>query len=149
MFNPDAFLDQQIQGANDTQLLPIPVGEYVAVISKIDARPWTSKKDPSKSGIALDVTWDIDDPAVKQLLERDRVTVKQGVMLDLTESGSLDLGKGKNVPLGKLREAVNLNNPGAPFRFSMLEGQMAKIRIEHRIDGEMIYSEVRAVTRIG
>lgn len=148
MFSPDQFLDMQVTESNDTKLVPIPVGEYVAVVSEVKARPWTSKSDPSKSGIALDVQWDIDDAGVKQLLGRDKVTVKQGVMLDMTESGGLDMGKGKNVGLGRLREACGLNQPGQPFSATMLTGRVAKVKVEHRVDGENIYSEVKQVAKM-
>mgnify|MGYP006373107531 FL=1 len=148
MFSPDQFLDMQVTESNDTKLVPIPVGEYVAVVSEVKARPWTGKSDPSKSGIALDVQWDIDDAGVKQLLGRDKVTVKQGVMLDMTESGGLDMGKGKNVGLGRLREACGLNQPGQPFSATMLTGRVAKVKVEHRVDGENIYSEVKQVAKM-
>lgn len=148
MFSPDQFLDMQVTESNDTKLVPIPVGEYIAVVSEVKARPWTSKSDPSKSGIALDVQWDIDDAGVKQLLGRDKVTVKQGVMLDMTESGGLDMGKGKNVGLGRLREACGLNQPGQPFSATMLTGRVAKVKVEHRVDGENIYSEVKQVAKM-
>lgn len=149
MFDPSQFLEQQTSEANDTKLVPIPVGEYTAIVEKVEARQWRKKDDPSVSGVALDNIWEIDDAALKQLLGRDKITVKQGIMLDLTETGGLDMGKGKNVALGKLREAVGLNTPGMPFAPSMLVGRAAKIRVEHRIDGENIYSEVKAVTKLG
>lgn len=148
MFNPDQFLDMQVTEANDTKLTPVPVGEYVAVIEDVKCRQWQSKQDPSKSGLTLDITWSIDDPAVKELLGRDKVTVRQGVMLDLTESGGLDMGKGRNVGLGRLREAVGLNTPGQPFSFSMLVGRVAKVSVSHRIDGDNIYAEVKGVTKL-
>ena len=148
MFDPAQFLEQTYTEANDTKTLPVPVGEYQAVIEKVDVRQWTSKKDPTQSGIALDVQWSIDDANVKSLLGRDKVTVKQGVMLELRDDGQIDFGKGKNAALGRLREAVNLNAPGRPFAFSQLNGQFAKIKVEHRIDGENIYAEVKQVARV-
>lgn len=148
MFNPDQFLDMQVTDANDTKVVPVPVGEYTAVIGEVKVRPWQSKKDPSVAGVALDLVWEIDSQEVKTLLGRDKVTVKQGVMLDLTDSGQLDMGKGKNISLGRLREATNLNVPGQPFAFSMLNGRVAKVNISHRVDGDTIYSEVKAVARM-
>ena len=148
MFSPEQFLDMQTTEANDTKLIPVPVGEYVAVIDEVKARSWKKKDDPSVGGLALDIVWAIDDEGVKSLLGRDKVTVKQGIMLDLTESGGLDMGKGKNVNLGKLREATGLNVPGQPFAASMLGGRLAKIRVEHRVDGDTIYSDVKAVTKL-
>ena len=149
MFDPSQFLEQQTTQANDTKLVPVPVGEYTAIVEKVDARQWRKKDDPSVSGIALDIIWELDDEAVKALLGRDKVTAKQGIMLDLSETGGLDMGKGKNVSLGKLREATNLNEPGRPFAASMLVGRAAKIRIEHRIDGDNIFADVKAVTKLG
>lgn len=148
MFSPEQFLDMQVTDANDTKVLPVPAGEFIAVIEEVKARPWTSKNDPSKAGIALDIQWSIDDGNVKQLLGRDKVTVKQGIMLDMTESGGLDMGKGKNTGLGRLREATGLNTPGQPFSPTMLPGRVAKVKVEHRVDGENIYAEVKAVAKV-
>ena len=148
MFNPDQFLDMQVTDSNDTKSIPVPVGEYTAVAEEVKCRQWTSKKDPSVSGLTLDVKWAIDDPAVKELLGREKVTVNQGIMLDLTDSGGLDMGKGRNIGLGRLREALDLNKPGEPFSFSMVAGRVAKVSISHRVDGENIYSEVKGVARM-
>lgn len=148
MFNPEQFLDQQFTEANDTKLIPVPVGEYTAIAGEVKCRQWQSKADPSKSGLTLDITWEIDDSAVKELLGRDKVTVRQGIMLDLTDSGSMDMGKGRNVGLGRLREALNLNQPGQAFSFSMIPGRLAKVAVTHRIDGENIYAEVKSLARL-
>lgn len=147
MFSPEQFLDMQVTESNDTKVVPVPVGEYLGVVKDIKIRPWQSKKDPSMAGIALDVTWIVDDSNVKQLLGRDEVTVKQGIMLDTTEAGGLDMGKGKNITLGRLREAVGLNTPGQPFAVSMLPNRMAKIAVSHRVDGDTIYSEVKSTAK--
>lgn len=148
MFNPDQFLDMQFTEANSTEAIPVPVGEYTAVIGEVKCRPWQKKDDPSIAGLALDLSWDIDDAAVKELLGRDKVKCKQGVMLDLTESGGLDMGKGKNVGLGRLREACDLNRAGEPFAFSMLVGRIAKVKVEHRVNGDQIFAEVKAVAKL-
>lgn len=147
MFDPKQFLEVTVTEANDTKLILVPVGEYLAVASSVDCRQWTAKADPSKTGLTLDVIWEIDDAGVKQLLGRDKVTIKQGIMLDLTEEGGLDMGKGRNVGLGKLREAVDLNTPGVPFGFTQIPGRVAKIWVEHRVGGENIYAEVKAVAK--
>lgn len=152
-FDPNEFLNQTVTGALDTSVINPEdnmSGEpYQAHISKVEARTWVSKADPSKSGIALDVIWEIDDESVKTFCNRDKVSVRQGIMLDLTDSGSLDIGKGKNIALGRLREALGLNRPGEPFSFSMLEGQYAGIHIAHRIDGENVYVDVKRVVPFG
>ena len=148
MFNPDQFLDMQIEGQNDTKVVPVPAGEYTAMIEEVKVRQWQGKADPSKSGLTLDIQWSIDDPSVKELLGRDKVTVKQGIMLDLTDAGGLDMGKGRNVGLGRLREALDLNQPGRPFSFTMLTGRVAKVNVSHRIADDNIFAEVKQVARI-
>lgn len=149
-FDPKAFLDMTYNEANDTKRIPVPAGEHVAIITKVDTRTWQGREDPSKSGIALDVTYEIDSPQVKEALGRDKVTVTQGIMLDLTAEGMLDNGKGKNVDLGKLREATGLNVAGQPFGFRMLEGKVVKVLVVHdpstKNPGE-VFSNVRAVTK--
>jgi len=145
-FNPDTFLQASVQGANDTVVIPVPEGEFFGIIDKVDARQWQSK-DGTKSGVSLDVTWFVEDPDVKAALGRDTVTVRQGIMLDLTAAGGIDTSAGKNVGLGRLREAIGKNDPKEAFSFSMLPGMSAKIVVKHRIDGENTYAEVRGVAK--
>lgn len=148
MFNADEFLNSSVEGANATQVEPIPVGEYTAVIDSIKVRPWVSKKDPSLSGQTMDVTWVLDAPAVAEQLGRQKLTARQGIMLDFTDDGRLDMGKGRNVGLGRLREATNLNNPGQAFSPSMLMGQMAKVKVGHRVEKDQIFVEVESAVRL-
>lgn len=149
-FDPNQFLDMQITDSNDTVLRPVPAGEYVAIATSVECRPWQGKNDPTQAGIALDIKWEIDDQDLTAELGR-KPTVKQGIMLDTTESGGLDMGKGRNVGLGRLRAAVDLNKPGQPFSFSMVTGRAAKVLVSHRPDKsnpEIVYAEVKGVTAL-
>lgn len=148
MFSPDQFLDMPIEGSNDTKVVPVPIGEYTAIADEVKVRQWQAKDDPSKSGLALDITWIIDDAGLRDLLGREKVTCKQGIMLDLTESGGIDMGKGRNIGLGRLREALGLNDPGQPFAFSMIPGRMAKVSIKHRVYEEDVFAEVKGVAKL-
>ena len=148
MFSPEQFLEMQVNEASSTETIPVPVGEYTALIGEVKVRPWQKKDDPSVAGLTLDVTWEIDSPEVKELLGRQKVTCRQGIMLELTESGTLDMGKGRNVQLGRLREAVDLNTPGVPFSFPMLPGRLAKVKVTHRVDGDQIFAEIRSVAKL-
>jgi hypothetical protein len=76
------------------------MGEFPGVIDKIAARQWQSG-DGTKTGVALDVTWAIEDDEAKATTGRDVVTARQGIMLDLTPDGAIDMGEGKNVALGR------------------------------------------------
>lgn len=148
MFDAAAFLDQTITDASSTSSLPCPKGSYTAIIEKVEPRAWANA-EKGTSGVSLNVTWNIDDTTAKELTGRDKVVVFQSIFLDLNDTGGLDLRKGKNVQIGKLREAVNLNTPGQPFNFNMLVGRPAKVQVAHRIDrsGD-IQADVHTVGRI-
>lgn len=146
-FDADLFLSATVTGALDTKVIPVPMGEYQGVIEKIAPRQWQSK-DGTQTGIALDIFWLIEDQGVKDYLNRDTVVCKQGLMLDTDPQGGLDMTKGKNIGLGRLREACNLNDPNAPFSFHQLPGQMAKVSVGHRINGEDTFAEVKAVAKL-
>lgn len=149
-FDPASLMETTTNEVNDTKLLPIPEGEYPAVIDNIKINTWQSK-DGSQSGLRLDVEYMIDDQAAKEATGRDKLTVRQGIMLDLTEDGqNLDMGKGKNVSLGRLREACGLNVPGQPFAMTMFSGRLVKIKVSQRPkadDPETIYNDVKGVAK--
>lgn len=146
-FNPDEFLQTEVTEANATKRIPVPEGDYIGVIKTVTARPWQSKKDPGLSGVSLDVVWAIDDANARAVVGLPEVTSRQGIMLDMTEEGRLDTGNGKNIGLGRLREAVGLNTPGKAFTFLQLQGQVARVRVTHRIDGADIYDEIKSVAK--
>lgn len=132
-FDAASFLATTVTESNSTKRMPVPVGEWVSLIEKVGIRPWQSK-DGLKSGLSLDVIHSLDDAKVKAAMERDKVTITQGIMLDLTANGTLDMGKGKNISLGRLREATGLNTPGMSFNFQMLEGKVVKVKVGHKED---------------
>ena len=148
MFDPNQFLETQITESNATELIPIPEAEYAGVIGAVETKVWAKKDDPSISGIKLVVMWDLDSQELLDLLGRKKVTVKQEIMLDLTESGGLDVGKGRNVGLGRLRAALNLNNPGEPFSFLMMVGRVARLHIGQRLVNDTIYPDIKGVARM-
>lgn len=147
-FDPQSFLDAAVSGSNDTQVVPVPVGEYVGVIEKVNARQ-SQSKDGTQTYTFLDIFWIVEDEGVKELLGRPTVVCKQGIGLDIDpRTGGLDMGKGRNVGLGRLREATGKNDSSQPFSFAMLPGSAAKINVQHRISGEETYAEVKAVAKM-
>jgi hypothetical protein len=154
-FDAASFASMSFEGQNDTKLVPIPVGEYVGVITDIAVNTWQGKEDPTKSGLKLSATIELDkdlpEPGgstIGAVTGRDKNTVKHDVMLDVSADGKgLDMGKGKNVSLGRLREAVGLNNPGQPFSFQMLVGRPVKVMIAHRPYKEDLFAEVKGVAK--
>lgn len=148
LFNPETFMDSVVTGASATSVTPIPAGEYSAVIDEIKPRS-VNRKDGSQ-GLALDITWQVLNPELAAQLGREKIIARQSLLLDTTPAGTLDLGKDRNVQLGKVRAAVGQNNPNEPWKPANLRGAgPAKILISHRPDqrdSSMIYAEVTRVT---
>lgn len=142
-FDPDQFMNTQTNESNDTAFVPIPVGEYQAAATKVEAG--TAGDKP-----VLNVTWAITDQAAKDATGLDSPTVRQTIWLDLNGQGGLDNGRGKNVGLGKLREALSQNRPGQPWSPGQIMGQVANIKVTHRNGKEPgeVYAQVAAVAAL-
>jgi hypothetical protein len=144
MFNPEAFLDSTLPGANSTKREIPPMGVYNASISKIEVKGGTITKEGENYGKpwrALNLQWLIEDQPVNADLDQPRVIVYDSVFLDLDDSGQIAMGKGKNTKLGKLREAIGLNT--GPVQFRAFEGRPAKISVGH----EMYKDDMQAVVK--
>jgi len=150
-FDPTSFLSQETTDQMDTSFTPIPAGEYPALIKSVDARQQPSHKDPSLTWTILDVTYAIDDQGVREETGLPEPTIRQSIFLDISDDGKLDGGKGKNVNLGRLREAVGLNQPGQAFSFGALIGQACVVAVKHnpdKNDPEIIYANVTKVAAL-
>lgn len=149
LFDPDTFLDQEVEGANSTVTIPIPANVYPGAIADVSAAHGVSQKT-QKEWAALDVTWELEDPDLPSLIKRDKAVVRQRVMLDLNELGGIDTSEGKNVQLGKLRKATGTND-GA-FRPRDLLGRRALVSVTqrpHPDDAETILNDVKGVAALG
>lgn len=133
MFDAQSFLDAQIDGTLEKRD-PLPTTrEYRAVIGELTSRNWQSTKDPSKEGVAFDVPLTLDVPV--DLQESGglppTLTLKDGIMLDLTPAGAIDTAKGKNSKLRMYRDALDMNQPGVPFNPRSMTGRVVLVRIKH------------------
>lgn len=142
-FDPDMFMNSQTTDANDTTLVPVPVGDYPASVKEVVAG--TAGDKP-----VLNVTWTINDQAARDATGMENPTVRQTIWLDIDEAtGGLQTTRGKNVGLGKLRAALNQNQPGQPWAPGMLKGQAAIVKVTHRADKDdasIQYAQIAAVT---
>lgn len=145
MFNEDDFMNNTTEGEMSTEFTPIPEGEFQAFIKGVKVRSGVSEKTGSEWAV-LDVTWSIDDAGVAEETGLDNPTCRQSVFLDLTPEGGLDYGKGKNIQLGRLREAVGQNS-GA-WSPSMLEGSAAIVKVEHRIYEGKTFADVKGASAV-
>jgi hypothetical protein len=147
IFNPDTFLDEDAGGPLSTERVLIPIDTYkncyIETVKPVEG----IIKDGERAGepwAKMNFVWVIDDQEVKDKLDRQRVVVTQGIMLELDATGSLDEGKGKNVRLGKLRAALGINS--GKVRWRDFIGVPATISIGHATsDKGTMYEEVTAV----
>jgi hypothetical protein len=146
-FDPNVFMNAFTTDANDTQYIQVPEGEFQATIDKIEAKV-VGQETPRP---ILNVLWKTSDPEVQNATGRAENTVRQTIWLDVTDGGGLDFGRGKNVGLGKLRDALGQNKPGASWGPGMMVGGVARIKVKHSIDkrdGVTINAEVSGVTKL-
>lgn len=123
-FDPNLFIQSTVEGELSTQYIPIPEGEFVGRVNKIEGRL-------AKESAILDVYWVIDDATVRETTGMEEPTVRQSIFLDITENGTLDLGTGKNVQLGRLRAALG-QNTGAAWSPNNMIGQVAMVLVNQR-----------------
>lgn len=142
-FNPELFLNQQYTEASSTEYVLVPAGEYTAVIGAISADSFKSfdikrGENAGKKAYRLDLELLIEDPdgKLKEMLGRPP-KITHGIMLDIKPDGGIEFGKGRNVQLGLLREALNQNATGRQWGFGSMAGQPVKvIVVEDTYDGK-------------
>lgn len=143
MFDINNIMGMIVEEGNSTVLTPVPEGEYVARVKSVNGRSVTTKNGEAP---ILRVQWVIDgNPEVSAVTGRDSNTVSQDLWLDLTPGGTLDMGAGMNVGLGKLRAAVGQNESGRPWGFGQMVDQVARILVSHRTTDQGPFAEVKSV----
>lgn len=147
-FDADAFMQETVDAEMDTVVLPCPPGTYSAQIEDIKVREIESN---GEKRYPMDVIYNVLDDAVRNELGREKVTVRQTIWLDFDPvTGKLDASKGKNVGLGKLREACGMNASGKAFSLLQLKDQQVSIVTGLRADkndATIKYAEVKTVGR--
>ena len=148
IIDPSAFLDATITEPS-TKRLPLPAGrDFVAIVGEVKARTWQGKSDPTKSGVVMDVPLEVDLSAYSDVqIGATKVTLTDGIMLDLTEAGMIDNSPGKNGKLRRYREALNMNKPGDAFSFRAMQGRTIKVKISHRTYEGDIFDQVDSVAK--
>ena len=143
-FDPDLFLGSEVEGEFETSYQRVPPGEYPGVIDDVKVRKVDTKDGPRA---VMDVTWLILDEEVKKETELERPTCRQGMFLDVNDQGGLDRGKNKNVAVGRLLEALGMNN-GKAWNPEGLKGLPATVRIEHKPNADDPENPYANVTRV-
>jgi hypothetical protein len=143
-FDPKAFASMTFKGANSTESVPIPVGEWLFDITKADIEAW-SNKEKTNGGLRCVMLLETTAPEVKAVTGRDKNSVKYEFLLDLTPEGGLDMSKGMNVTLGRARAATNLNRDGEPFMFEMFVGKQVKAAVVHEMYQDRAKARVKGI----
>ncbi len=147
-FDPESFLDATLPGANSTKREIVPMGVYKASIGKLEVKGGNITKEGDNYGKpwrALNIQWLIEGQPINSVMEQTKVVVYDSVFLDLDDDGQLSMGKGKNVKLGKLREAIGLNN--GPAQFRAFEGRPATINVIHEPYKDEMQAKVSSYAR--
>ena len=146
-FDPNVFLDAQTTEVNEKRP-PLPAenpaesdGLYLAVIGEIKTasgqiekgdragQPWVSMLVPLRIQVPSEV---------QSLGLNPELTITDRVFLDLTPQGALDNSKGKNRAQRTYREACDMNKPGEPFAWRMLQGRTVRVKLSHELyDGNI------------
>lgn len=154
-FNPDSLLDITSDAPMSTRENLVPEGDYEGEITKVAGRQTTSDKGTYNW---LDVTVSVngncmtpDGRLLSDIIMRPSTILRYSMSLDLNDAGGLDAEQGKNVALGRLREAVGQNAKG-PWTPRNLIGARARFTVKHRFDKQdpsKVYQEIRSAHRLG
>lgn len=140
-FDPAALMDTEVEGASSTRQIPFPQGEYEATVKSVDVNTVGQDNRP-----VFDLIWVSNDPSALAEMKREAdATVRQRIFLDVTDEGSLDMSEGQNVQLGRLRAALDQNDPSKRWSPRDMEGHTAIVRVDHREYEGNIYAEVKGV----
>jgi hypothetical protein len=150
-FDVETFMNSvSIDSPLSTATIAVDEGDYKATIDHTELVKPSIMPSGQLGSPQFVIFWEILDEALKLKLERDKVIVRQTIWLDVSPDGSFDTSRGKNVGLGRLREALGVNNqPGNPFKG--LDGRMALVKVKQRSDPdnpEQKYAEVRKVAAL-
>ena len=119
VFNPETFLEQEVQGEMAVNPVKVPACESLATIDDLKPREVQTKNGDR---IILDLYWELHDEELKTRLDRTKLVVRQSLWLDFDESGELDLSGDHNWRLGQVRDALGQNDPTEPWSYGHLKG---------------------------
>lgn len=156
IFDPQAFLELEVDGEMATQYAPVPLGRYEM---KIANPPKTKLVQPGPGDdyeafvtfeADCEISGDVltsDGRKLKDITGKDRNFARYKCQIETTGpngTGGLALGTGKNVGLGRLRKATGqLETPR--WKMAMLVNARFSGEIKHKVDkndSSKVYAEV-------
>lgn len=136
IFDPSQFLDSTTTEAGEKRDNLPTDRPYNAELGEVSAKSVQGKKDATQTylffeyPVVIDLKGEYPDIAAK--IGVDKVTMKYGCSVDLTESGAMDWSKGRNTGLRILREATGTNVAGQPWSARMLTGRRVQVLLKLR-----------------
>jgi hypothetical protein len=144
-FDANALLNAVTTAATSTEYSLLPQGEeFTGLIKEVKLETGSKDgRDWAKANIMVEAS----GQKVRDALNngRDKVTIRYGLFLDISESGGLASGPGSNVPLGRLRDAVGQNKAGDPWKFQDLVGQNIIFTVRHRKVDEEVFQDIAKI----
>lgn len=160
-FDASKFVNQDFTGANATRYNNCPEGDYTLKVDlrESDVAKWIRENEIRKGPragsmmVSLDVPVEVLDDGVRAKLNQEHVYTRYSCILDFDKNGDLDFAEGRNVKLGRLREAMGQNTPGQAWNVKMLANDtiVFKGHVIERPDPnnpEDKFSEVSRVTKV-
>ena len=83
VFDSSKLLNTTFEDAFSTASIPVPEGEFIGFVHKIEVRAVNDKS-------VIELTWKLDSQEVAEVTGREDNTVRQTCWLDLTPTGALD-----------------------------------------------------------
>lgn len=150
-FDVNALLAATTTNAGSTEFMTLPTDEEFVANLRIDSDPEKAFKQGVKDGrpwLMLNVQVELSGARIAELLAgRDKRTIQWGIPIDLTPSGGLDMGKGMNVTLNKLREETGQRREGQPWGFKDLNGQTIRVKIKHRKVDDKVFEDIGSFSK--
>lgn len=153
-FDPSLFLGATLTEAN-VRRPAIPAGlSFPGTLGTPTSRQSEGKKESNLGQLYtwVDIPVEVDitsNPQVRELVGQDKVNLRYSFGLDMTPSGGLDMGIGKNNGLRILRDALGMNVAGQPFNIFMAAGRQVLCRISNRPYQGEIFDEISTIAKLG
>lgn len=147
-FNAESFLNQTIEAKLDTKRIPMPEGDHDELrVADIQLKSGSKKEDGGIWVMANIKLVNIDpNVAAEMKLGADaEPAIYWREFIDLDENGNIDVSDGKNIKLGKLRQALGQNNDDSWTMLDM-KGAVCGGRVKHKFNAEGdAYAELATV----
>lgn len=159
-FDPDAFMETQIDQPLEFEKKLVPAAEYSMIIDDFDSKAFRTsdfeyQKGPKAgqpgSMTVFNIPCVVQDDKVNALMNRDKVIVYKECILEFQDDGQLAWGVNQNTDLGAVRNAVGQNAAGTVWKPGNLRGAgpfMGKVEHQTVTKKDGTKTVIAKVTRV-